>query len=100
MIVIDWAGLAFNALWVLGAAVLLAALSYTYYDAQRRSERLATRLAGSAFQVWLSAGLILISLGLALIGPYWWERVLWGLLCAWSSWQLWIAWREWRTADG
>ena len=101
---IDWAGLAFNALWVLGAAVILAALSFSYYEAlrlrsgqaQRRGERLQAQLSAPGFQTWLSVGLILISLGLALIGPRWWERVLWGLLCAASAWQLWTAWRDWR----
>ena len=33
---IDWAGLTFNGLWVLGAAVILAALSFSHYEAQRR----------------------------------------------------------------
>jgi multisubunit Na+/H+ antiporter MnhB subunit len=90
---IDWAGLIFNALWVLGAAVILAALSFSHYEAQRRNERLRARLAAPAFQMWLSVGLALISLSLALIGPRWWERVLWGLLCGLSVWQLWDAWR-------
>jgi hypothetical protein len=93
---IDWASLAFNGLWVLGAAVVLAALSFSYYEAQRRGERLRAQLAAPGFQVWLSAGLVLISLGLALFGPHWWERVLWSLLCAMSGWQLWAAWRDWR----
>lgn len=101
---IDWAGLAFNALWVLGAAVILAALSFFYYEAlrprsvqaHRRGERLRTQLSAPGFQTWLFVGLVLISLGLALIGPRWWEHVVWGLLCAASAWQLWSAWRDWR----
>jgi hypothetical protein len=92
---IDWAGLAYSGLWVLGAAVILAALSFSHYEAQRRGERLRTRLAARGFQTWLSAGLTLISLGLALIGPRWWERVLWGLLCAMSAHKLWSTWRSW-----
>ncbi|RLC66926.1 MAG: hypothetical protein DRI48_03575 [Chloroflexi bacterium] len=91
---IDWTSLAFNSLWILGAAVILAALSYSSYEAQRRGERLRTRLAAPDFQVWLSVGLVLISLSLALIGPRWWERLLWGVMCVWSAWQLWVAWRE------
>ena len=94
---INWAGLIFNALWVLGAAVILAALSFSHYEAQRRNERFQVRLAASAFQMWLSVGLVLISLGLALIGPRWWERVLWGLLCVVSTWQFWAARRQWKS---
>ena len=93
---IDWASLAFNGLWVMGVAVILAALSHSSYEAQRQGERLRTQLAAPGFQAWLSVGLALISLGLALIGPRWWERVLWGLFCVTSVWQLWIAWREWK----
>jgi len=88
--------LTFNSLWVLGAAVILAALSHASYEAKRRGERLRARLNGPAFQVWLSVGLVLVSLSLALIGPRWWERVLWSLLCGMSLWQLWTAWRVWR----
>ncbi|MCP4542495.1 MAG: DUF2723 domain-containing protein [Chloroflexi bacterium] len=93
---IDWVNVFFNALWILGAAVILAALSFYSYDARRRGERLRARLAAAGFQAWLSVGLVLISLSLALIGPRWWERVLWGLLCAMSGWQLWVAWHEWQ----
>ncbi len=89
---IDWTGVIFNGLWVLGTAVILAVLSLAHYDARRRDERLSARLAMPGFQMGCFAGLGLISLGLALIGPRWWERVLWGLLCATSAWQLWIAW--------
>jgi multisubunit Na+/H+ antiporter MnhB subunit len=94
--VIDWAGLASNALWVVGAAIILAALSFSYYEAQRQGERLRVHLQAPRFQTWLSLGLFLICLGLALLGPRWWERVVWGLLCGLSAWQLWTAWQEGR----
>ena len=96
---IDWAGLAFNALWVVGTAIILAALSFSYYEAQRRGERLRKHLQASPFQTWLSLGLLLICLGLALLGPRWWERVVWGLLCGLSAWQLWTAWHESRQRE-
>jgi hypothetical protein len=96
---IDWAGVLFNGLWVLGAALILAVLSFAHYEARRRGERLRVRLAAPGFQVGCFAGLGLISLGLALIGPRWWERILWGLLCAANSWQLWTAWRAWRGGE-
>ena len=93
---IDWVNVIFNGLWVLGAAVILAALSFYHHDAQRRGERLRARLAAPGFQAWLSVGLTLISLSLALIGPRWWERVLWALFCVTSAWQIGVSWREWK----
>lgn len=96
---VEWTGLAFNGLWLLGAAVILAALSVAYYEAHRRSERLRARLAAPPFQLWLLAGLVLVSLGVALIGPRWWERVLWGALCVASGLQLWATYGHWR-AEG
>ena len=96
---VEWASLAFNELWVLGTAVILAAFSLSCHEAQRRGERLRVRLAAPGFQLWLWVGLILISLGVALTGPRWWERLLWGVFCATSTWQLRTIWREWKTGD-
>jgi hypothetical protein len=93
---VDWTSLALNGLWVLGTAVILAAFSVSYYGALCHGERLRARLAGPAFQLPLALGLTLVSLGAALIGPRWWERALWGGLCAMSVRQLWDAWRGWR----
>jgi multisubunit Na+/H+ antiporter MnhB subunit len=89
---VEWTSLAFNGLWVLGAAVILAALSLACYEGHRRGERLRIRLAAPGFQMWLLAGLFLIGLAAALLGPRWWERVLWGVFCAVSAWQLWVTW--------
>jgi multisubunit Na+/H+ antiporter MnhB subunit len=94
---VEWTSLAFNGLWVLGAAVILASFSLSYYEAQRRGERLRARLVAPGFQLWLSVGLMLISLGVTLLEPRWWGRVLWGVLCVTSAWQFWSAWRARRT---
>jgi multisubunit Na+/H+ antiporter MnhB subunit len=96
---LDWAGLAFNGMWVLGAAVILAAFSSASYEARCRGERLQARLAAPGFQLWLSVGMALISLGATLLGRRWWERALWGTLCAASAWQLHTAWRA-RSMEG
>ena len=96
---LDWPGLALNGLWVLGAAVILAAFSFLSYDAHRRGERLRVRLRDASFRVWLMGGLFLIELGVSLLVRRWWERGLWGLVCAATGWQLWVAWREWK-AEG
>ncbi len=97
---LDWIGLAFNSLWVLGAAVILAALGFFCYDAHVRGERLRTRFASPGFQVWLLIGLTLIGLGAALTVSRWWERVLWGLLCAVNVWQIWVSWPRSKTEGG
>ena len=96
---LNWAILTSNGLWVLGAAVILAAFSLESYEAQRRGERLRVRLTAPGFRLWLSVGLALISLGVTLLGRHWWERALWGMLCAASAWQLRTAWRARRTGD-
>ena len=93
----DWVKLAFNGFWVLGAAVILAAFSFACYEAHRGGERLRLRLAVPGSQLWLLVGLVLISLGMALIGPHWWERALWSALCSASAWQLWATWCRRRT---
>jgi hypothetical protein len=96
---LDWAGLVFNGLWVLGASVILAAFSFSCYEAFLNRERLRARLAAHSFQLWFLAGLALVSLGATLAIARWWERVLWGLLCAGSAWQLRVSWRASKTAD-
>jgi multisubunit Na+/H+ antiporter MnhB subunit len=97
---VEWISLAFNGLWVLGAAMILAAFSVSCYEAQRLDERLRVRLAAPGFQVPLALGLLLISLGMAMLGGRWWERALWGLFCATNAWQLWAAWHRWKMGDG
>lgn len=91
---VDWISLAFNGLWVLGAAVILSAFSLAYHEAQRRGERLRARLSTPGFRARLLSGLTLVSLGAALLGLHWWDRLLWGGLCAMSAWQVWNAWRS------
>lgn len=93
----DWVKLTFNGFWVLGAAVILAAFSFACYEARRRGERLWKRLAVPGSQLWVLVGLVLISLGMALIGPRWWERALWAALCSVGAWQLWATWHSRRT---
>jgi multisubunit Na+/H+ antiporter MnhB subunit len=94
---VAWTSLASNGLWVLGAAVILASFSLSYYEAHRRGERLRVRLAAPGFHLWLSVGLMFISLGLTLLEPRWWGRVLWGVLFVTNAGQLWSAWRARRT---
>lgn len=92
-----WTSLAFNGLWVLGAAVIVATISLSTYEARHRGERLGVRLTTPSFRLWLLVGLVLISLGAALAASHWWGHALWGMLCAATAWQLWATWRVWKT---
>jgi len=94
---IDWAGLVYNGLWVLGAGVVLAALSYANWLAHSRGERLRMVLDRRIFQFPFNAGMGLIGLSLALLSRSWWERALWSVLTLGWAWFAWSAWRG-RTA--
>ena len=91
---VDWASLAFNGLWLLGAAVILTAFGFSCYAAEGRAKPLRTRLSAPGFQLPLALGLSLISLGAALLASFWWECLVWGLLCLTSVGQLWAGWRR------
>ncbi|MFZ2489162.1 MAG: hypothetical protein WAZ19_13700 [Anaerolineae bacterium] len=79
---IDWLGVFNNALWIVGLAVALAAVSYA--DWQRHvspvKRSLREALALPSFQIVWSLGLLLFCVGLALTSHVWWQMVLWALL--------------------
>ena len=87
---IDWQVL-FNLLWVLGLALILAALSYADWLAHVRGLRTRKLLGAPTFQHALFTGLGLVSLGLLLLSRGWLERLLWAglvLVLAWCAWSL------------
>ena len=79
---IDIASVAANALWVLGLALLLAALSWARWLAQRDDARLRQVLRRSGLRRTIDLALLLFCAGLAATSRRWWERALWGLLAA------------------
>lgn len=62
---IDWLSVMSNGLWIVGTAILLAALSYYYFIAQQRNEALSGVLGRRTSKQVFLAGLLLIGLGLA-----------------------------------
>ena len=76
-----WAVLA-NSLWILGAAVLLATISWAYWVANTQGDRLRTVMSLPRIQQALHGGFFLFCAGLAATSRAWWERLLWGLLAA------------------
>jgi hypothetical protein len=72
--------------WVLGLAVILAALSWARYQAGRDRlsmpagiHLLRKRLDGPGFQLPLSLGLALVSASLLLTAHVLWERGVWSI---------------------
>jgi hypothetical protein len=85
---IDWWGLFHNALWVVGLAVGLAALSMANYQAKRQQVRLRQTLDEPDFQLAFRIGMTAFCLGLLFSSRTWWEQVIWGLLA--------LPWLWWR----
>jgi hypothetical protein len=81
--VIDWWGLAHNALWIVGLAVILAAFSMASYRARVDRIPLRQELGGKTTQFPMVIGMVLFCLGLLLSSRSWWEKVIWGLAMAW-----------------
>ena len=85
---IDWFGVFHNALWIVGLAVVLAALSYADWRRRLATPRRSFRqaLAEPGFQATASLGFALFCAGLALGSTQWWQIAAWvalGLVFAW-----------------
>jgi len=74
---IDWLNIFFNLFWIVGLAIIVAAFSYSDWQATGQRLKLRQLLKRPSFQLPLSLGLTLISLSLALLTPVWWERLIW-----------------------
>lgn len=88
---IDFQSVAANALWILGLALTLAALSWANWAAGTEKARFRTVLGRPGIQRGLDVGLLLFCAGLAATGRVWWERLLWGLLAGAFGVQAWLA---------
>lgn len=96
---IDWAGVARNALWILGLSIALAALSDAGWWATTRAGRAARgaswrqAFGRPGFRVAVAAGMTLFAASLAWSATRWWERSLWVLLGVLFTWQAFLSWR-------
>ncbi len=91
---IDWAGVARNALWIAGLSLALAAFSYASWQARAQHSSLRKPLGGRAFQAPFNAGLLLFSVALVWGAAAAWERIAWIILAAAFAWQLVSSWRS------
>ena len=89
---IDWYALFWNSLWVVGASVLLAALSYHHWLAHEQGVRFRTQLETADGQRPLWAGFLLIAVGLAGTSPVWWETAVWGALALYAILNIYLNW--------
>ena len=94
---INWYDVIANGLWIIGAAVLLAAFSWSFYAATLARNGWRAQLASPGFSFTASLGMMLIALGLAFQrGSPLWQAAIWLALAAAFALMAWMAWRERR----
>jgi hypothetical protein len=76
---IPWQSVLFNALWIVGLAVLLADLSYHYWLAHEEGRGMREQLGRPAFLRFAWLGVALVAAGLAGTSNRVWELVVWAL---------------------
>lgn len=96
---IDWWNVAGNAVWIFGAAVLLARFSYRRYEAAE-ARRLGLSKRPAAPDRIYRLGLLLLSIGLGVSTTSWIERLIWGLLALTSIVELILTRRASRPPQG
>ncbi len=77
---IDWPVLLASAVWLGGAALALATISYAGWFASQHGQRLRHVLQQPTYSLLLLSAAILICIGLGLTATTGWEAVLWMLL--------------------
>lgn len=90
-----WWTIASNALWILGLAVTLAALSYHYGEAAAMKQPLRQQLQSPSFQTAAWIGLGLVCLGLGSLQHAGWQMIGWFVLAG-LCWLNGLRWRPWR----
>ena len=76
---IDWGMVIINSFWILGAAVLLAGLSFHHWLAQQENRSLREQLQQTSFLLLFWASFTLIGIGLTGTSAEWWETAVWAL---------------------
>ena len=93
---IDIGSLAANALWILGLALILAALSWTNWVAARERIPFRSALSRTGVRRTLDGGLVLLCAGLTATGRTRWEQILWGVLVVGFLVKLFLPEASWR----
>ena len=77
--VIDWTSVLFNGFWISGCAIVLAAFSFHYWQAQNEAGRVRDQLKRPSFEKLFWLGFFLICIGLVVTSTRWWETLIWCL---------------------
>ena len=93
---IDWGWVISNALWICGASLALAAVSYASWVASVRHDRLRAVLRQPGLKSALSAAAVLFCLGLATTAVALLEIAIWMVLAVLAAVQFILSWRELR----
>ncbi|MBC7232384.1 MAG: O-antigen ligase family protein [Chloroflexi bacterium] len=91
---INWAGVASAALWIIGLAVILAALSHGHWLGHERGVRFRTVLATPACQMACDLGLALVCSGLFFGADSVLERILWAAFALFYAAFGWVGWQR------
>lgn len=89
---IDWIALFFNSFWLVGLAILLATLSYSYWVAQATTERWRDQFEKRGFLLPAWTAVFLVTIGLAGTADTWWETALWLIFMLFALFNLWQTW--------
>ena len=93
---IEWSLVLSSAVWIGGAALALATLSYASWFAGLRGDRLRAVLQRPIYQSWLRAAACLICVGLGVTAATRLETVLWLILAVISAAAFISLWRKTR----
>jgi hypothetical protein len=93
---IDWWDVLTNAVWISGAALALAVVSYACWAAPQQQQKLRTVLGSTAYQLALYGAGWLFCLGLAATSTGWLEIFIWAGLSVICLAQLISHWRTLR----
>lgn len=95
---INWLGLAENALWILGCALALAVLSYAHWAANVTHAQLRAYLKQPHLQVIFNLAGLLFALGLGTTSKTILEQLIWFVLAILVGGRAWLMWRNIRHA--
>jgi len=73
---IDWLSVIANGFWIVGLALVLAALSYYYWQSTQAGRSLREEFGSPAFQKVAAVGLLLVGVGLAGTSAALWQVAL------------------------